>query len=205
MHKSILLKSLLILCYSCVFNTTLWAKTTEMPYDNSFYMTKICTDFETREDIDYCNDGYMLRSETLSNGQVKETVSLDGIGNYGWNHIDINKIDSDTYHVYVGCGNPCGANMLFGRGDKEQYFGRYFDFDLISQCSVEYDIDKNLWVARRFFSDKAIELPLTYGIDDSATYPMYKLAFDKESMLLMTSFYGKETIKYLSNPCNSKP
>lgn len=203
MHKSILLKSFLILCYSCVFNTTLWAKTTELLYDNSFYMTKICTDFETRRDIDYCNDGYMLRSETLSNGQVKETVSLDGIGNYGWNHIDINKIDSDTYHVYVGCGNPCGANMLFGRGDKEQSFGRYFSFDLNSQCSVEYDHEEQMWIARRFFSDKEIKLPLTHGIDESATYPVYKLEFDSKGLLVMTNFYGEKTIKRLPNPCGT--
>ena len=203
MHKSILLKSLAILFYGCIFNTTLWAKTTELPFDDSFYITTICTDFTTTEDQQYCNDGYMLRSETLSNGQVKETISLDGIGHYGWNHTSISKIDADTYHVYVGCGNPCGANMLFGRGNKEQYFDRYFKFDIKSKCSVEYDDDKKMWVARRFFSDKAIKLPFTYGIDDSATYPKYKLAFDKKSMLVMTDFYGEEIIKRLPNPCTN--
>ncbi len=201
MHKSILLKSLVILCYSCIFNNTLWAKTTELPFDGSFYMTQICTDFKTREDQQYCNNGYLLKSETLSNGQVKETVSLNDIGHYGWNHITINKIDADTYHVYVGCGNPCGANMLFGRGDKEQYFDRYFDADIKSKCTVAYDSDKNMWVAHRFFSDKAIKLPSTYGIDDSKTYPTYKLVFDKKSILIMTDFYGEKIIKRLPNPC----
>ncbi|SJN20085.1 hypothetical protein CZ794_02585 [Psychrobacter sp. JB385] len=70
---------------------------------------------------------------------------MNGIGGYGWNHISINKIDADTYHVYVGCGSPCGANMIFGRGGKEQDFGLYFDLDAKSRYTVEYDDGKKLW------------------------------------------------------------
>lgn len=201
MHKSILLKSLLILCYSCVFNTTLWAKTAELAFDDSFYMTTICTDFKTKEDNQYCNDGYLLKSETLANGQVKETVSLDGIGHYGWNHIDINKIDADTYHVYVGCGNPCGANMLFGRDDKEQSFGREFDYDLNTKCSVSYDTNKRVWVASKFFLNKEILLSLTKGTSKYAAYPNYDVEFDKEGNLLIKEYFSEEVIKTLPNPC----
>ncbi len=164
-------------------------------------MTQICTSYIVRDDLDYCDDGYLLKSETLSNGQVKETVSLEGIGHYGWNHTVITKIDADTYHVYVGCGNPCGANMLFGRGDKEQYFDLYFNFDPKSKCSVEYDSDKKMWVARRFFSDKTIELSQTHATGLSAMYPAYKVAFDKKGFLAMTEFYGEKIIKKLPNPC----
>ena len=74
------------------------------------------------------------------------------IGHYGWNHTSLKKIDKDTYHVYIGCGNPCGANILFGRGgQKDNTLAVYFTFDLNSQCSVGYNNDKQLWIASRFF------------------------------------------------------
>ncbi|WP_207803944.1 hypothetical protein [Psychrobacter sp. JCM 18903] len=108
----------------------------------------------SKDGHEYCDDGYILKSKTLNNGEVIETVLMDDMGSYGWNHTSLKKIDKDTYHVYIGCGSPCGTNILFGRGGKEQYFGRYFTFDLNSRCSVGYNNDKQLWTASRFFQIK---------------------------------------------------
>lgn len=154
MYKFTPLYSLVFIIYSCIFSSISLAEAAEPEFDASFYMSKICTAYMSKDGHEYCDDGYILKSETLNNGEVIETVLMDGIGHYGWNHTSLKKIDKDTYHVYVGCGNPCGANMLFGRGGKEQYFGRYFTFDLNSRCSVGYYNDKQLWTASRFFSDK---------------------------------------------------
>ena len=128
---------------------------------------------------------------------------MDGIGHYGWNHTSLKKIDKDTYHVYVGCGNPCGANMLFGRGSKEQYFGRYFTFDLNSRCSVGYNNDKQLWTASRFFSDKQIDFPSTYDPDAFAAYPKYNVEFDKKGRLIVKEYFSEEVVQTLPNPCSS--
>ena len=201
MHKSILLRSLVILCYSCIFNNTLWAKTTELPLDDSFYMSKICTSYITKNDVEYCDDGYILKSETLNNGKVIEAVLMDEMGSYGWDHTSLKKIDKDTYHVYIGCGSPCGSNMLFGRGDKKQNFDLYFNFSAKSRCTVEYDNDKKLWVARRFFSDKKIVLPSTYGISKSAVQPKYDVEFDKKGGLIVTALMDSNDTFYLPNPC----
>ncbi|OXL23752.1 hypothetical protein CAN34_06545 [Psychrobacter sp. DAB_AL32B] len=166
-------------------------------------MSKICTSYMSKDDHEYCDDGYILKSETLNDSEVIETVLMDGIGHYGWNHTSLKRIDKDTYHVYVGCGNPCGANMLFGRGGKEQYFGRYFDFDLKSQCSVGYNNDKQLWTASRFFSDKEIILPSTYNPDAFAAYPNYNVEFDKKSRLIIKHYFEDEIVQTLPNPCTS--
>lgn len=172
-------------------------------FDESFYITKICTSYLTRDDYNYCNDGYLLKSETLNTGEVKETILLEEIGSYGWSHTVVNKIDADTYHVYVGCGNPCGTNMLYGRGNKEQSFGRFFDYDLDSKCSISYDDNKKLWVGSKFFSDEEISLPSTKGTSKYAAYPNYDAKFDKKGDVIIKEYFSEELIKTLPNPCHS--
>lgn len=172
-------------------------------FDESFYITKICTSYLTRDDYNYCNDGYLLKSETLNTGEVKETILLEEIGSYGWSHTVVNKIDADTYHVYVGCGNPCGTNMLYGRGNKEQSFGREFNFHLDSQCSVSYDSKKQLWTASRFFADDVTALPSTYSPNKYAAYPSYNVEFDKNGRLTIKEYFSEEVIQALPNPCAS--
>lgn len=203
MYRATSFCSLIFIIYGCILSSTSWAKSAEPEFDDSFYMSKICTSYIT--DTEYCDDGYILKSETSADGQTKETVLMDGIGSYGWNHISIGKIDADTYQVYVGCGSPCGANMLFGRGGKEQGFGLYFDLNAKSRCTVEYDNDKKQWVARRFFSDREIILPSTYDRDASAfaAYPKYRVEFDKKERLIVKENFSDEVIQTLPNPCAS--
>lgn len=203
MHRFTSFYLLAFVICSCILSSTVWGKSAETAFDNSFYMSKICTAYMSKDDHEYCDDGYILKSETAADGQTKETVLMDGIGGYGWNHISISKIDADTYHVYVGCGNPCGANMLFGRGGKEQYFGRYFTFDLNSQCVVRYNHDKQLWTSSQFFSDKEIVLPSTYDPDAFAAYPKYDVEFDTKEHLVIKEYFSDEVIQTLPNPCNS--
>lgn len=171
-------------------------------FNKTFYLTKVCTSYITEDNNEYCEDGYLLKSET-SEGEVKETVLMDGIGGYGWKHISFGKIDDNTLHVYVGCGSPCGSNILFGRDDKEQYFDLYFSYNANSQCSVEYDPNKKLWIARLFFSDKEIVLPSTYGPSNSAVYPKYDVEFDKKGRLIVKGYFEEETVQTLPNPCTS--
>ncbi|MBH0086458.1 hypothetical protein I6E84_09535 [Psychrobacter sp. SCQQ22] len=204
MYNFTSLSSLAFIIFGCILSATSLAKSAEAEFDDRFYMSKICTAYMSKEDHGYCDDGYVLKSETLEGGQVKETLLMDGIGSYGWNHTSLKKIDKDTYHVYIGCGNPCGANMLFGRGDKEQNFGRYFNFDLNSQCSVAYNHDKQLWTASRFFSDKEIALPLTYDPDAFAAYPKYDVEFDKKGHLIVKEYFSEEVVQTLPNPCTSR-
>lgn len=203
MYKPSSLYSLVFIIYGCILSTTSWAEATEPKFDDSFYMSKICTAYMSKDDHEYCDDGYILKSETLNNGEVIETVLMDGLGGYGWNHTSLKKIDKDTYHVYIGCGSPCGTNILLGRGDKKQNFDLYFVFDMKSRCSVEYDNDKSLWVARRFFSDRKITLPSTHGTNDSAVYPNYNVEFDKKGHLIVKKHFSDEVIKTLPNPCSS--
>ena len=192
----------LLICGSIISTATV-AKADELPFDDSFYLSTICTSLMTHEDNEYCDDGYILKSETLKDGNVIETVLMEGMGGYGWSHTGIDKIDANTYHVYFGCGSPCGANMLFGRGDKEQHFGLYFNFDAKSRCTVEYNQDKNLWIARQFFTDKKITLPSTYGISESAFMPKYNVEFDKKGNLVVTDFMGSNDTRHLPNPCTA--
>jgi len=203
MHKPTSLYSLVFIIYSCIFSSISLAEAAEPEFDASFYMSKICTAYMSKDGHEYCDDGYILKSETLNNGEVIEAVLMDGIGHYGWNHTSLKKIDKDTYHVYVGCGNPCGANMLFGRGGKEQYFDLYFDFDMKSRCTVEYDSEKSLWVARHFFSDKEVALPSTHGNSESATYPKYNVEFDKKRRLIVKEYFSEEVVQTLPNPCSA--
>ena len=206
MYRATSFCSLIFIIYSCILSSTSWAKSTEPEFDNSFYISKICTSYMTQNDAEYCDDGYILKSETLANGQTKETVLMDGVDAYGWNHISINKIDTETYHVYVGCGTSCGANMLFGRDSKEQDFGLYFDRHANSRCTIEYDNDKKQWVARRFFSSKGNLLPLTYDSDEFAfaAYPKYRVEFDQKGRLIVKENFSDEVIQTLPNPCSSK-
>lgn len=204
MYNFTSLYSLAFVIFGCILSATSWAKSAESKFDDRFYMSKICTAYMSKDDHGYCDDGYVLKSETLEGCQVKETLLMDGIGSYGWNHTSLKKIDKDTYHVYVGCGNPCGANMLFGRGDKEQDFGRYFNFDLHSQCSVAYNHDKQLWTASRFFSDEEIALPFTYDPDAFAAYPKYNVEFDKKGRLIVKEYFSEEVVQTLPNPCTSR-
>ncbi len=202
MYKFTPLYALVFIIYGCIFSSISWAEAAEPKFDASFYMSKICTAYITKNDNEFCDDGYILKSETLNNGEVIETVLMDGIGHYGWNHTSLKKIDKDTYHVYIGCGNPCGANMLFGRGGKEQYFGRYFTFDLNSRCSVRYNNDKQLWTSSRFFSDKEIDFPSTYDPDAFAAYPKYNVEFDKKGRLIVKEYFSEEVVQTLPNPCS---
>ncbi len=201
MYKFTPFYTLVFIIYGCIFSSISWAEAAEPKFDASFYMSKICTAYMSKDGHEYCDDGYILKSETLNNGEVIETVLMDGIGHYGWNHISLKKIDKDTYHVYIGCGNPCGANMLFGRGSKEQYFGRSFTFDLNSRCSVRYNNDKQLWTASRFFSDKEIDFPSTYDPDAFAAYPKYNVEFDKKGRLIVKEYFSEEVVQTLPNPC----
>lgn len=203
MYKLTTLYSLVFIICGCILSFTSWAEATELKFDDSFYMSQICTSYITKNDNEYCDDGYILKSETLNDGTIIETVIMDDMGGYGWNHTSLKRIDKDTYHVYIGCGNPCGANMLFGRGGKEQYFGRYFTFDLNSPCSVGYNSDKQLWTASRFFSDKEIDFPSTYDPDAFAAYPKYNVEFDKKGRLIIKEYFSEEVVQTLPNPCFS--
>ena len=195
--------SLAFIIFGCIFSSISLAKASESKFDDSFYISKICTAYMNKDGHEYCDDGYILKSETLNNGEVIETVLMNGIGHYGWNHTSLKKIDKDTYHVYIGCGSPCGTNILFGRSGEEQYFDLYFDFDTKSRCTVEYDNDKSLWVARRFFSDRKIMLPSTHGTNDSAVYPNYNVKFDKKGRLIIKHDFEDEIVQTLPNPCTS--
>lgn len=203
MHKPTHLYSLVFIIYSFIFSSISLAEAAGPKFDDSFYMSKICTAYMSKDGHEYCDDGYILKSEKLNNGKVVEAVLMDGLGSYGWNHTSLKKIDKDTYHVYAGCGSPCGTNMLFGRGGKKQHFDLYFDFDIKNRCTVEYDSDKSLWVARRFFSDKKIALPSTYGISESAVQPKYEVEFDKKGHLTIKENISEEVIQTLPNPCSS--
>ena len=195
--------NLIIISLGLLFSSQLSAADSEFPFDESFYISKICTSYMTKDDFQFCDEGYLLKSETSKEGQVKETILLEDIGSYGWNHIVVNKIDNNTYHVYVSCGNPCGTHMLFGRGGKEQHFDRNFDYDVDSQCSVEYDYDKELWIARRFFSDHEIILSTTLGSSEPAVYPKYDIEFDRKGRVVVKDYFSEKTIETLPNPCLS--
>ncbi|WP_201539881.1 hypothetical protein [Psychrobacter sp. 1044] len=202
MYKFTALYSLIFIIYSCILSSISWAEAAEPKFDASFYMSKICTVYMSKDGHEYCDDGYILKSETLNNGEVIETVLMDDMGGYGWNHTSLKRIDKDTYHVYIGCGSPCGTNILFGRGDKKQNFDLYFDFDTKSQCSVEYNNDQKLWVARHFFSDKEVALPSTHGNSESAIYPKYDAEFDKKGRLIIKNHFSEEVVQTLPNPCS---
>ncbi len=201
MYKCSFFYSLFFVTCGAIVVSNAWAKSADTDFDDSFYMTQICTSYINKNDHQYCDDGYVLKSETSETGETTETVLMESIGSYGWNHISINKIDADTYHMYVGCGNPCGANMLFGRGGKEQDFGREFNLDAKSRCSVGFNRDKRLWTASRFFSDKEIVLPSTYDPDTSAAYPKYDVEFDEKSRLIIKGYFDEEIVQTLPNPC----
>ena len=196
--------SLAFIIFGCIFSSISLAKASESKFDDSFYISKICTAYMNKDGHEYCDDGYILKSETLNNGEVIETMLMDDMGGYGWNHTSLKKIDKDTYHVYIGCGSPCGTNILFGRGDKKQNFDLYFDFDTKSQCSVEYNNDQKLWVARHFFSDKEVALPSTYDPDAFAAYPKYNIEFDKKGGLIVKEYFSEEVVQTLPNPCTSR-
>lgn len=203
MYKLTSFFSLVFIICGCTLSATSWAISAEPKFDDRFYMSKICTSYIIKNDDEYCDDGYILKSETLKDGQVKETMLMDGMGGYGWNHTSLKRVDKDTYHVYIGCGNPCGANMLFGRGDEKQNFDLYFDFDTKSQCSVEYNNDQKLWIARHFFSNKEVALPSTHGNSESAIYPKYDVEFDKKGRLIVKKYFSEEVVQTLPNPCAS--
>jgi len=196
--------SLAFIIFGCIFSSISLAKASESKFDDSFYISKICTAYMNKDGHEYCDDGYILKSETLNNGEVIETMLMDDMGGYGWNHTSLKKIDKDTYHVYIGCGSPCGTNILFGRGNKKQNFDLYFDFDTKSQCSVEYNNDQKLWVARHFFSDKEVALPSTYDPDAFAAYPKYNIEFDKKGGLIVKEYFSEEVVQTLPNPCTSR-
>ena len=195
--------SLVFIIYGCILGSIAWSKPAETEFDDRFYMSKICTAYMSKDGHEYCDDGYILKSETLNNGEVIEAMLMDGMGAYGWNHTSLKKVDKDTYHVYVGCGSPCGANILFGRSDKKQNFGLYFDLNAKSRCTVEYDDGKKLWVARHFFSDRKMTLPSTYGISKSAIQPKFSVEFDKRGDLIITNLMNNHDIKHLPNPCKN--
>ena len=201
MYKPSSIYSLFFVIFAIFSGANAWTKTTEPSLSNNFYMAKICTSLVTRYDNEYCDDGYILQSETLKNGRTKETIVMEGMGGYGWEHTSLNKIDADTYHVYLGCGSPCGANMLFGRGGEQQDFDLYFDVDAKSRCTVEYISDKHVWVARRFFTDKAIVLPSTKGVSESAMYPKYSVEFDSKGRLEIKNLFEDKVVQTLPNPC----
>lgn len=203
MYKFTPFYTLVFIIYGCIFSSISWAEAAEPEFDASFYMSKICTAYMSKDGHEYCDDGYILKSKTLNNGEVIETVLMDDMGSYGWNHTSLKKIDKDTYHVYIGCGSPCGTNILFGRGDKKQNFDLYFDFDTKSQCSVEYNNDQKLWVARHFFSDKEVALSSTHGNSESAIYPKYDAEFDKKGRLIIKNHFSDEVVQILPNPCSS--
>lgn len=203
MYKPVSIYSLAFIICGCILSATSWAEAAESKLDASFYMSKICTAYMSKDGHEYCDDDYILKSETLNNGEVIETVLMDDMGGYGWNHISLKRIDKDTYHVYIGCGSPCGTNILFGRGDKKQNFDLYFDFDTKSQCSVEYNNDQKLWVARHFFSDKEVALSSTHGNSESAIYPKYNVEFDKKGRLIIKEHFSEKVLKTLPNPCSS--
>ena len=193
---------ILVLC-GYFLSSSSWAKTSETNFDNSFYIMKICKILINGDGYEGCEDGYILKGETLKNNKVKETVFMDELDGYAWDHTVINKIDLDTYLVHIGCGSSCGANMLIGRRDKVQYFDLYFNFDIKSKCTVEYNSDKNLWIARRFFSDKEIFLPSTHAVGMSVMYPKYNVEFDQKSNIIIKEFMEDKIIKRLPNPCTA--
>ncbi len=43
-------------------------------------MSKICTAYIHKDGHEYCDDGYILKSETLNNGEVIEAMLMDGMG-----------------------------------------------------------------------------------------------------------------------------
>lgn len=203
MYKPVSIYSLAFIICGCILSSISWAKAAEPKFNDSFYMSKICTAYMSKDGHEYCDDGYILKSKTLNNGEVIETVLMDDMGGYGWNHTSLKRIDKDTYHVYIGCGSPCGTNILFGRGDKKQNFDLYFDFDTKSQCSVEYNNDQKLWVARHFFSDKEVALSSTHGNSESAIYPKYNVEFDKKGRIIVKDYFSEKVVQTLSNPCSS--
>ena len=96
MYNFTSLSSLAFIIFGCILSATSWAKSAESKFDDRFYMSKICTAYMSKDGHGYCDDGYVLKSETLEGGQVKETLLMDGIGSYGWNHTSLKKIDKDT-------------------------------------------------------------------------------------------------------------
>lgn len=166
-------------------------------FDDSFYMSKIC---RKPTYLNSCEDGYVLKVEKLANGVHEKTVYFDNLEGYGWDHTHFKKLDSDTFLLRMGCGSYCAGHTLIGRGNKEQDFGYWFEFDLASQCSVELDFDEDRWVARSFFSDRVITLPKTYGKSTSAVMPKYVLKFANDGSLIIKDWLNDYSFT-IPNPC----
>lgn len=191
----------LILCASQAHAQTMAAQSA---VDDSFYMTKICRKVNLQdEDGMSCEDGYVLKSERLANGKVRETIVMDNIPATLWYRTTLKQLDNDTYLMHLSCGNYCGSNTLIGRGEQQQDFGWWFTYDVASRCSAEFDSEKMLWVARPFFSNKIINLPKTVGTLHTATELKYTAEFTKNGQLAISEFMARQPKFILPNPCTA--
>ena len=186
-------------------------------FDNHLYVTKVCREVSPQDragkydanlnlnlDLDlFCKDGYVLKSERLADGQVRETIVMDDIPSTLWYRTTLKRLDNDTYLMHLSCGNYCGGNTLIGRGNQEQDFGWWFTYDVASRCTAEFDHDKMLWVARPFFSDKAINLPKTAGASQTAAGLKYTAEFTQTGQLMISEFIAPQPKFILPNPCQA--
>ena len=191
----------LILCASQANAQTMAAQSA---VDDGFYVTKICRKVNPQdEDAISCDDGYVLKSERLANGKVRETIVMDNIPNTLWYRTTIKQLDNATYLTHLSCGNYCGSNTLIGRGERQQDFGWWFTYDVASRCAAEFDSEKMLWVARPFFSNKTINLPKTVGTSHTATELKYTAEFTKDGQLAISEFMARQPKFTLPNPCRT--
>jgi len=178
--------------------------TAEPVFDDSFYVTKVCREVSPQdEDGMSCEEGYVLKSERLADGQVRETIVMDDIPATLWYRTTLKQLDNDTYLMHLSCGNYCGSNTLIGRGHQDQDFGWWFTYDVASRCTAEYDQTKMLWVARPFFSNKTIDLPKTVGTSYTPAGLKYTLDFNKDSQLAVRNFMARQPKFILPNPCQA--
>ena len=79
MHRFTYFYSLAFVICSGILSSTAWGKSAETAFDNSFYISKICTAYMSKDDHEYCDDGYILKSETLNNSEVIEAMLMNGM------------------------------------------------------------------------------------------------------------------------------
>lgn len=100
----------------------------------------------------------------------------------------------------MNCGHNCGSNSLIGRGDREQYFDYWFDYDVASQCAIAFDYQKQMWIAQRFFSDETNDLPFTQGLANTAAMLKYEVEFGDDGQLIITDVIESQS-SFSPNPC----
>ncbi|PNK60247.1 hypothetical protein [Psychrobacter sp. FDAARGOS_221] len=169
-----------------------------------FYLTKICTkSVYMGSDMLACEAGYVLKVETLDDGTVVESQFMDEYDGYGWSHSRIKKLNDDIYLFNLACGSYCAGNILVGRQGKKQGFDYFFDYDTKTECAVEYDYDKKMWVATPFFSENRIDLVQTVGNIESDVLPKYDLMFNKtgDVEVFDRSSESRISLFTISNPC----